>query len=217
MPQKCQPYHRLNRALQPVHKRRRHLAASLVLASRSPRRRHLLRRAGFTLEIAIAQVDELVVPYLSLRELTIANASRKARIVANERMDAVVLAADTLVALNGQIIGKPRHVDEAREILRRLSDRVHEVCTGVSIITGPQRKFVTFAEISCVRFRKLNERSIDDYFQKVNPLDKAGAYAAQGVGGEIIASIDGSFTNVVGLPMERTMEALGQFGIYPGR
>ena len=193
------------------------MPAPLILASHSPRRRSLLRRAGFTLEVVVAQVDELATPHLSLRELTIANASRKARVIAHERMDTVVLAADTLVALDGEIIGKPRHLEEAREILRRLSNRVHEVWTGVFIITGPQWKFVSFAEISRVRFRKLNERSINDYFRKVNPLDKAGAYAAQGAGGEIIASIEGSFSNVVGLPMEATIEALAQFGIYPRR
>jgi septum formation protein len=167
------------------------------------------------LDIAIAQIDELETPHLSLRELTIANAIRKARVIAQERMDAVVLAADTLVALDGEIIGKPCHLGEAREILRRLSDRVHDVCTGVSIIAGPQRKFASFAEISRVRFRKLNNQAIDDYFRKVNPLDKAGAYAAQGAGGEIIVSVEGSFTNVVGLPIEPTIEALAQFGIYP--
>jgi septum formation protein len=193
------------------------LAAPLVLASRSPRRRSLLRRAGFALEVAVAQIDELTTPHLSLRELTIANASRKARLVAQERTDAVVLAADTLVALEGEIFGKPRDLAEAREILRRLSNRAHDVCTGVLIVAGPQRKFVSFAEISRVRFRKLNERAIDDYFRKVNPLDKAGAYAAQGAGGEIIASVEGSFTNVVGLPMALTIAALAQFGIYPCR
>ncbi len=162
-------------------------------------------------------MDELASPHLSVRELTIANASRKARTIAHERMDAVVLAADTLVALDGEIIGKPRHLEEAREILRRLSDRVHDVCTGVSIISGPHRKFVSFAEISRVRFRKLNERSINNYLRKVNPLDKAGGYAAQRAGGEIITSIEGSFSNVMGLPMEPTIEALAQFGIYPRR
>jgi septum formation protein len=193
------------------------LAATLILASRSPRRRSLLRHAGFILDIAIAQIDELETPHLSLRELTIANASRKARVIAQERRDAVVLAADTLVALEGEIIGKPYHLSEAREILHRLSDRVHDVCTGVFIIAGPQRKFASFAEISRVRFRKLNNQAIDDYFRKVNPLDKAGAYAAQGAGGEIIVSVEGSFTNVVGLPLELTIEALAQFGIYPRR
>ena len=165
----------------------------------------------------MAQMDELGSPHLSVRELTTANASRKARAIVHQRMDAVVLAADTLVALDGEIIGKPRHLEEAREILRRLSDRVHDVCTGVSIITGPERKFVSFAEISRVHFRKLSERAINNYFGKVNPLDKAGGYAAQRAGGEIIASIEGSFSNVMGLPMEPTIEALAQFGIYPRR
>ena len=177
----------------------------------------MLRRAGFTFEVAVPQIDELATPHLSLRELTLANASRKAGLIAQERADAVVLAADTLVALDGEIIGKPRHIDEAREILRRLSGRVHDVCTGVFVVARTQRKFASFAEISRVRFRKLNDQAIDDYFCKVNPLDKAGAYSAQGKGGEIIASVDGSFTNVVGLPMEPTIAALAQFGIYPRR
>ena len=164
----------------------------------------------------MAEIEEIASPHLSLRELTIANASRKARAIARQRMDAVVLAADTLVALEGEIIGKPRHLEEARQTLRRLSDRAHDVCTGVFIIAGPQRKFLSFAEISRVPFRKLNERSINNYLRKVNPLDKAGAYGAQGASGEIIASIEGSFTNVVGLPMEVTIEALARFGIYPG-
>src|SRR6266404_3925111 len=122
--QKRQPYRSLDRARRQLHKRRRHLAAPLILASRSPRRRSLLRRAGFALQVVVAQVDELATPHLSLRELTIANASRKAVVIAHERIDAVVLAADTLVALEGEIIGKPCHLGEAREILRRLSDRV---------------------------------------------------------------------------------------------
>ena len=169
------------------------------------------------MEVAVAQIDELATPYLSLRELTTANATRKARLIAQERTDAVVLAADTLVAFEGEIIGKPRHIDEAREILCRLSGHVHDVCTGVCVVGGPQKKFASFAEISRVRFRQLNDQAIDDYFRKVNPLDKAGAYAAQGAGGEIIASVEGSFTNVVGLPMALTIAALAQFGIYPCR
>ena len=177
----------------------------------------MLRRAGFAFEVAVARIDELAAPHLSLRELTIANATRKARFIAQERTDAVVLAADTLVALEGEIIGKPRHIDEAREILRQLSSRVHDVCTGVCIVAGPQRRFASFTEISRVRFRQLNDQAIDDYFGKVNPLDKASAYAAQGRGREIIASVEGSFTNVVGLPMEPTIAVLAQFGIYPRR
>jgi septum formation protein len=98
-------------------------------------------------------------------------------------------------------------------LLRRLSGRTHDVCTGVCIV-DPQRR-ISFAEISQVRFHKLNESDIADYFRLVNPIDKAGAYAAQAAGRSIIASIEGSFTNVIGLPMERTTEFLAQFGLRP--
>ena len=105
----------------------------------------MLRRAGFTFEVAVPQIDELATSHLSLRELTLANASRKAGLIARERADAVVLAAVTLVALDGEIIGKPRHIDEAREILRRLSGRVHDVCTRVYVVARTRRKFAGFA------------------------------------------------------------------------
>jgi nucleoside triphosphate pyrophosphatase len=150
--------------------------------------------------------------HLSLRELTIANATRKGLAVSHVHPHRIVLAADTLVALERKIIGKPRDLNHARVILRRLSGQTHDVCTGVCIV-GPQRK-ISFAEISQVRFRKLNERAITNYFGVVNPIDKAGAYAAQGAGRSIIASVEGSFTNVIGLPMERTIEVLAQFGLH---
>jgi septum formation protein len=125
----------------------------------------------------------------------------------------IVLAADTLVALEGEVIGKPRDLTHARAILRRLSGRTHDVCTGVCIVAPPRK--ISFAEISQVRFHKLNETDIANYFRVVNPIDKAGAYAAQAAGRSIIASVEGSFTNVIGLPMERTTEVLAQFGLQP--
>ena len=187
------------------------MASSFILASNSPRRRALLAEAGYEFEVIAPAMREVAVAYLSLRELTIANATRKGLAVSRVYPHRVVLAADTLVALEGKVIGKPRDLNQARVILRRLSGRAHEVCTAVSIV-GPQKK-TSFAEISQVRFRKLNEDAITNYFGVVNPLDKAGAYAAQGAGRSIIASVEGSFTNVIGLPMERTTEALAQFGL----
>jgi septum formation protein len=188
--------------------------ASLVLASQSPRRQVLLRRVGFKFEVVPAQIEELESAYLSLREVTIANATRKGWVIQRERSQATVLAADTLVSLDGEVIGKPRDLDDAQLILSRLSGRVHEVCTGVFIV-APGRQLASFSEISWVRFRNLDASAITDYLAKINPLDKAGAYAVQGAGREIIASVEGSFTNVVGLPMERTIEALAKFGIHP--
>jgi septum formation protein len=189
------------------------VASPFILASNSPRRRALLAAAGYEFEVIAPAVSEVAVSYLSLRELTIANAARKGLAVSHVYPHRVVLAADTLVALEGKVIGKPRDLNQARVILRRLSGRVHEVCTAVFIV-GPQKK-ISFAEIATVRFRKLSERGITNYFGLVNPIDKAGAYAAQGAGRSIIASVEGSFTNVIGLPMERTTEVLAQFGLRP--
>ena len=187
------------------------MASPFILASNSPRRRALLAEAGYEFEVIVQAVSETASAHLSLRELTIANATRKGLAVCRLHPRRIVLAADTLVALEGEVIGKPRDLTHARTILRRLSGRMHDVCTGVCIV-GRQRK-ISFAEISQVRFHKLNETDIANYFPVVNPIDKAGAYAAQAAGRSIIASVEGSFTNVIGLPMERTTEVLAQFGL----
>jgi len=186
-----------------------------MLASKSPRRRELLSAAGFQFDTAAPQVDERSDINLSLREITALNAVRKGLAVARLYTQKIVLSADTLVALDHKIIGKPHDRDHAADILRRLSGRVHEVCSSVFILHLARARSTMFYEISRVRFRRLDDRAIDDYFTKVNPLDKAGAYAAQGYGAEIISRIEGSHTNVVGLPMEKTIAALAKFGIKP--
>lgn len=188
---------------------------SFILASHSPRRRELLEAAGFEFETVSANVAEKSDPHLTLRELTVFNALRKGASAARLHPSSVVLAADTLVALEGEVIGKPRDLKHAAEILLRLSGRAHQVCSAVFISHLAAAKSTCFHEISQVRFRPLSRKEIDHYFAKVNPLDKAGAYAAQGHGAEIIARIDGSFTNVVGLPMGKTIPALREFGIEP--
>ncbi len=188
---------------------------SLVLASASPRRAALLSERGFEFEIAPPRVAERFDVPVTLRELTLWNAVRKGMFVAQTRPDAVVVAADTLVALENQIIGKPANVDEAAKILRRLSGRTHEVCSAVLIYHQTSGRSAVFHDISRVRFHRLNRTMIKNYLVKVDTLDKAGAYAAQGSGAEIIAKIEGSFTNVVGLPMEKTIDALAKFGIRP--
>jgi septum formation protein len=175
----------------------------------------LLAAAGFEFETVSANVVEKFDPHLTLRELTVFNALRKGASAARLHPGSVVLAADTLVALEGEVIGKPRDLEHAAEILQRLSGRTHEVCSAVFISHLAAAKSICFHEISRVRFRQLSRKEIDNYFAKVNPLDKAGAYAAQGHSAEIIAQIDGSFTNVVGLPTEKTIRALQEFGIEP--
>lgn len=136
--------------------------------------------------------------------------------VARSRHDAVVLAADTLVVLKGNVIGKPAHMREATSILKRLNGREHQVCTAVFLCAEGGRQTSSFCVVSQVQFRTLNDEQIAAYLAKIDPLDKAGAYAAQGHGSEIIERIRGSYTNVVGLPMGETLQELRRFGVTPG-
>ena len=186
-----------------------------MLASSSPRRAALLSEGGFEFEIAAPRVTEKFSTNLTLREVALWNAIRKGMSIAQTRPDAVVLAADTLVALEDQIIGKPADLSEAAQILQRLSGRTHQVCSAVAIYQQTLGKSAVFHESSLVSFRRLSDAMIQSYLAKVDTLDKAGAYAAQGSGAEIIAKIEGSFSNVVGLPMEKTVAELAKFHIRP--
>ena len=188
---------------------------TLLLASNSPRRRELLREAGFDFEILAPKVAERFDVDLTLRELTAFNAMRKAMATARLRPKNIVLAADTLVAVDNHVLGKPKDKNDAVAMLQRLSGRAHEVCTSVFICHLAEAKSTSFHEISRVQFCQLSRDRIDNYLARVDPLDKAGAYAAQGFGSEIIEKIDGSFTNVVGLPMGKTIVALAEFGVVP--
>jgi len=188
---------------------------TLLLASNSPRRHELLLEAGFDFEILAPNIVERFDVDLTIRELTAFNAMSKAMTTARLRPKDVVLAADTLVAIDDRILGKPTGEADAVAMLERLSGRAHEVCTSVFICHLIETKSIAFHEISRVSFRRLHRGKIDSYLARVNPLDKAGAYAAQGFGSGIIEKIDGSFTSVVGLPMEKTVAALAEFGIIP--
>src|SRR5256886_6483096 len=159
----------------------------LLLASGSPRRAALLAEAGVDFETISPRIEEKFDVDLTLRELTLWNAIRKGTSVARMRPDRVVLAADTLIALEGRVIGKPADLREAAQILCRLSGQTHEVCSAVFIYRFAAGQPATFHEFSRVRFHRLSSATIENYLAKVNPLDKAGAYAAQGYGTEIIA------------------------------
>ena len=187
----------------------------LLLASNSPRRRELLTEAGFDFEIFAPKVAERSDASLTLRELTALNAMHKALSAARAHPKEVVLAADTLVAIDHHILGKPKNKRDAVAMLQRLSGRAHEVCSSVFICRLASARSTSFSEVSRIYFRELSRAKIDNYYTRVDPLDKAGAYAAQGFGSKIIEKIDGSYTNVVGLPMEKTIRALAEFGIKP--
>src|SRR5437588_3489606 len=179
---------RRSRVRQILHQRRRNrvvfrrVRPRLLLASNSPRRRELLLEAGFDFEIFVPSVAERFEVDLTLRELTALNAIRKAMAAARLRPKNIVLAADTLVAIEDHVLGKPKDKDDAVAMLQRLSGRAHEVCTSVFICHLEKMNSRSFYEISRVRFHRLTRNKIDNYLTRVDPLDKAGAYAAQGFG-----------------------------------
>jgi septum formation protein len=183
-------------------------ARPLVLASSSPRRVELMREAGYDFDILVPGVEEAHDESLTCEELTVENARRKAHAVARQRPDAIVIGADTLVYLDGVPITKPPDHAEAAAMLRRLSGRTHEVCTGVALVWDGGRKEKLFHVISHVTFRPLSDAVIHDYHSRIEPLDKAGGYAVQDESSMIIERVDGSWSNVKGLPMERLGEEL---------
>lgn len=189
----------------------------LLLASASPRRRQLLVAAGYDFEVMAPSVVERESANLSLRELTSGNALRKGLAIARTHPGCIVLAADTLVALDRRVIGKPADRADAVRLLRLLSGRTHLVATGVFVGHLRRGKSITFTVLSQVTFGRLSEQMIEDYLATIDPLDKAGGYAAQDAGGSIIRQIAGSRSNVIGLPLEETSEALARFGVRPAR
>ena len=179
----------------------------LVLASASPRRVDLLHGAGFDFEIIVPQVEEAHDAALSPEQLTIENARRKAYAISLIKPGALVIGADTLVYVDGEPLGKPADMNEALTMVRRLSSRAHEVCTGVAFACDGRIERELHV-ITHVIFKPLNDAVILDYHSKVNPLDKAGAYGIQEHTDMLLEQMEGSFTNVVGLPVDEVAAAL---------
>ena len=183
----------------------------LVLASASPRRRQLLTEYGYQFTMAPANIEEVTPSHLTPREIALWNARTKARAVAAHRPKDIVLGVDTLVAFKDRIFGKPRDLDEAFAMISELNGRSHEVFSGVCLIRAATCEERSFTEITRVHFRRLTSVQLRAYLTRIGPLDKAGAYAAQDDRGEIIDRVEGSFTNVIGLPMGMLAEALSEF------
>lgn len=180
----------------------------LILASASPRRAELLKLLKVDFQIVPGGVEEVAYEHLSPLEVCQLNAHRKAFAVAKKIPDALVLGADTLVFLDNEILGKPRNLSEARSMLSRLQGRSHQVVTGVSLIHLRKHQERIFAASTDVLFHPLDAAQIREYTTKVHTLDKAGAYAIQESGETLVSEISGSYSNVVGLPVELLREEL---------
>jgi septum formation protein len=187
--------------------------APLILASGSPRRRELLSELVVPFAVIVSDVSEDLDPALTPVEQAVALAERKARAVAATVARGLVLGADTIVVLDGNILGKPVDDADACRILRRLSGRPHEVITGVALVDAASGGTRSAAVTSTVHVRPLANEEIAAYVASGEPRDKAGAYAIQGLGAALIDRHDGSYTNVVGLPLDEVVALLREAGL----
>lgn len=181
----------------------------LLLASASPRRAELLRAAGFSFDIHPANADESVHPGEQAAAYVHRVAEAKARVVVAHAATRVVLAADTTVVVNGEIFGKPEGKDDAVRMLRALRGRRHEVMTGVTLAAAA--RMMTRVETTAVEFAPLSDDEINWYVASGEPVDRAGAYAVQGLASRFVTRVEGSYANVVGLPVSLVYDMLKEF------
>ncbi len=183
----------------------------LVLASSSPRRIQLLKELGIKFRV-IPPPWETDIKSEDPVEVARYVALEKARAVAGFLTEGIVIGADTIVVLEGKILGKPRSEEEARSFLRQLSGRVHEVITGIAIINAATNEELVDHEVSRVKFAELSQEEIELYIKSGEPFDKAGGYAIQGIARLFIEWIEGDYYNVVGLPIRKLYSMLKRFG-----
>jgi septum formation protein len=185
----------------------------LILASSSPRRAEILANAGLPFSVLSSAVDESPLPAEKPDALVLRLANAKAELAAARAVGpAIILAADTVVLINGSILGKPRSAEEARQMLEQLSGRTHSVLTGVALVRLPDNERRQFTESTLVHFRPIAEEELANYLDTEEPYDKAGAYAIQGLASRFIPRIEGCYFNVVGLPLSRALSELRSLG-----
>lgn len=189
----------------------------LHLASESPRRRELLLQAGYKFQVDSVKVSEIIDENLNPEEAVQELAVQKARALVDsgkllKSKKNLVLAADTMVLLKGRLLGKPKNLEEARQFLDRLSGETHSVITGICLWPTDTNRPVKNFDATQVEFRTLSPQEIQAYLETGEPMGKAGAYAIQGVGQKLIQGYQGSWSNVVGLPLEKLEDILHQQG-----
>jgi septum formation protein len=194
----------------------------IALASQSPRRRELLSQGGFSFRVFPVKVSEIIDENLNPAGAASQLATDKVMAAIDEHKELkeqgfLVLGADTIVVLGANILGKPENFSQAQRYLRSLSGKTHSVITGIYLLESGSTKVWAGAEKTEVQFKILGAQEIDDYIATGEPMDKAGAYAIQGGGAKFVSSYTGSWSNVVGLPMERLEKALKENGWNVGR
>ncbi len=185
----------------------------IILASASPRRKELLEKIGLRFKVEPSNYEEDMHSELEPHDFARKISLEKAEAVASKHKNAIVIAADTFIVFGGQILGKPHTENEARKMLETINGTSHSVITGFSIIDTDKNKTLSKSVETKIYIRKLTLAEIDAYVKSKEPLDKAGAYAIQGLGAVIVEKIEGDYFNVIGLPLSALTEALKEFGI----
>ena len=186
----------------------------IILASASPRRKEILKITGLNFAVCTSDYEEEINLPLRPRELARFLSCKKAEAVAHKYKNAVIIAADTFIVFKNRLLGKPRNEKDAGKMLRMLNGKSHSVITGFTIMDTGSNKTLSRSVSTMVYFKKLSREDIRAYVRTKEPLDKAGAYAVQGLGAVFIEKIDGDFFNVMGLPLCALTENLKKFGIY---
>lgn len=181
----------------------------VILASKSPRRKELLSLLGIEFDAIPADIDEQIDTNNNLVSEIEKLSYQKAFHIYKDHKDALIIGSDTIVKINDKVLGKPKDYAQAKQMLEMLSDNCHEVVTGVTIISDD--KVETFSSVAKVTFYKLTDQEIDDYIKTNEPMDKAGAYAIQGLGAKFIKSIDGDFYTIMGLPIAELYHRLQKY------
>jgi septum formation protein len=185
----------------------------IILASKSPRRKELLKQIGLRFQIDVSEIDERQFKKLAPESLVKKLSQEKAKKVAKRHDGAIIIAADTLVVLGSEIIGKPKDKKDAIKMLKKLSGKVHTVITGFTVFDPGLKKEVTEMVKSRVKFKKMSDEEIETYVKTKEPLDKAGGYGIQDKGAVFIEKVEGDFFNVVGLPVFSLCKELQKFDI----
>ena len=185
----------------------------IILASASPRRKELLEKIGLKFEVEPSNYAEDMRSRLSPGELAKSISLEKAKVVASKHKNAIVIAADTFIVFRGKIMGKPGTEAEARKMLMMLRGKSHSVITGFTILDTDRNKVLTKSVETIIHIKNLTPEEIDAYVKSKEPLDKAGAYAIQGLGSVIVERIEGDYFNVMGLPLSALAEGLKEFGV----
>ena len=186
----------------------------IILASASPRRKEILEKAGLKFMVDASDYEEDLSLRMPARRLARYLSCEKAKAIANRYKNAIIIAADTIICFNDKVFGKPHNESDAKRMLNILNGRTHYVITGFTILDTGEGQSVSRSVVTKVYFKRIAMKEIDAYVRTGEPLDKAGAYAIQGLGAAIVKKIEGDYNNVVGLPVDALMKALRKFGVY---